>query len=188
MDETRPLNGLAPGVGSYPALRQSGRSENDLEDHGGDGGALERRRPRPAPPPEPPSQSTGGGGNGRDEDTTPLLVQALDRMRTTHESAVDAERIQALRGLKHYREDPQTTGFFRRRDNPDTTPATNAHLPQATKPEPCRRMKRTTIPGRIDVRFVTAQASAGYRLAHQGIAGSSTGGVRRFDDSGHWSI
>ncbi len=112
MDETRPLNGLPPDAGTYRLLRESAASENDLEDHGGDGGALMPRRRKPRAEdrqPRAPDPAPEG-----DEDNTPALVQALDRLRTTHEgSHVDTDRIQALRGVRHYAEAPETRGFRR---------------------------------------------------------------------------
>ncbi|MFW5751043.1 MAG: hypothetical protein ACOCZK_05275 [Planctomycetota bacterium] len=119
MDETRPLNGLPSDAGAYRLLRESAASSNDLEDHGGDGGAggalvprRRRRNPDGGEPRRP--DSARPSESDPDTDTTPALVQALDRLRTTHEgSQVDTDRIQALRGVRHYAEAPETRGFKR---------------------------------------------------------------------------
>lgn len=114
MDDARPLNGLSPEIGVYGQLRESGRGENDLEDHGGDGGGAGGRRRR-APASAALERKSGPVRQAPIADEQPGdLVQALDRMRTVHEvPAVDPERLRALRGVKHYREDPQTTRTFR---------------------------------------------------------------------------
>ncbi|MHC5068738.1 MAG: hypothetical protein ACYTF0_09145, partial [Planctomycetota bacterium] len=94
-------------------VRRAGAAENDLDDHGGSGGGYE-------PQAKAAGERESGTGRHRrpsqqalsDEEPS-ALVQELDRRRTTGEAGSGTDRIERLRGRKHYRHE-STTAIFRR--------------------------------------------------------------------------